>query len=83
MIYFPFGKCEFQKFIYQKIVLNASHFPDTIFKGWESCSEHEGWGPSPHKAYILVEQLGNKQVKNKHLKSFQEMPKAMKKIKAE
>lgn len=48
---------------------------------WKSCSELEGRAPWPQEGYILVEELGNKQVKNNCIKSFQEMPNSMKKNK--
>ena len=43
--------------------LYASHLLGSVFKGWKLCSEHEGQGSCPHAAYILVEEMGTKQVK--------------------
>ena len=45
------------------LLLYASRLLGTVFKGWKLCSEHEGQGSCPHAAYILVEEMGTKQVK--------------------
>lgn len=45
------------------VLLHASRLLGTVFKGWKLRSEHEGQGSCPHAAYVLVEEMDTKQVK--------------------